>query len=205
MQISRSGKGRFLLIRARPDPNGRSLSGGLISYGSSFGCQIHLARIYSGRILKRWGSLLKWKTRRDRMQAKLTEITEELPRRIPEQGPWLPQVVRGCFAYAVPTNFPAIRAFHSHVGRTVPAAHAGGEGIPQVAAGAPKRIRLCTLRHRSQKDRMTWERIKTIAADYLPKPKTLHPWPQYRFAVMHPRWEPRAGIPLAQFCAGGGR
>jgi RNA-directed DNA polymerase len=24
-------------------------------------------------------------------------------------------------------------------------------------------------------------------------------------AVTHPRWEPRAGIPLARFCAGGGR
>ena len=26
-----------------------------------------------------------------------------------------------------------------------------------------------------------------------------------RSAVTHPRWEPRAGIPLARFCAGGGR
>jgi hypothetical protein len=33
----------------------------------------------------------------------------------------------------------------------------------------------------------------------------LHPWPQQRFAVKHPRWEPRAGIPLARICAGGGR
>ena len=42
-----------------------------------------------------------------------------------------------------------------------------------------------------------------IASDYLPQPTTLHPWPQMRFAVTHPRWEPRAGIPLARFCAGG--
>ena len=59
--------------------------------------------------------LLKRKTRRDRMRAKLTEIKEELRRRmhqpIPEQGQWLAQVVRGFFAYhAVPTNFPALRA-----------------------------------------------------------------------------------------------
>jgi RNA-directed DNA polymerase len=51
---------------------------------------------------------------------KLTEIREELRRRmhqpIPEQGQWLAQVVRGFFAYhAVPTNFPALRAFHHHV------------------------------------------------------------------------------------------
>ena len=61
--------------------------------------------------------LLKRRTRRDRMRAKLTEIKEELRRRmhqpIPEQGQWLAQVVRGFFAYhAVPTNFPALRAFH---------------------------------------------------------------------------------------------
>jgi len=59
--------------------------------------------------------LLKRRTRRDRMRAKLTEIKEELRRRmhqpIPEQGQWLAQVVRGFFAYhAVPTNFPALRA-----------------------------------------------------------------------------------------------
>src|SRR5258705_2344983 len=130
---------------------------------------------------------LKRKTRRDRMRVKLTEIKEELRRRmhqpIPEQGRWLAQVVRGFFAYhAVPTNFPALSAFHHHI----------------------KRLWLRTLRRRSQKDRTTWERIKKIAADYLPKPKTLHPWPQQRFAVKHPRWEPRAGIPLARFCAGGG-
>ena len=49
------------------------------------------------------------KTRRDRMQAKLTEIKEELRRRmhqsIPQQGRWLRQVVTGYYNYhAVPTN-----------------------------------------------------------------------------------------------------
>ena len=132
--------------------------------------------------------LLKRKTRRDRMRTKLKEIKEELRRRmhqpIPEQGRWLAQVVRGFFAYhAVPTNFPALSAFHHHI----------------------KRLWMRTLRRRSQKARTTWERIKNIASDYLPQPKILHPWPQQRFAVTHPRWEPRAGIPLARFCAGGGR
>lgn len=132
--------------------------------------------------------LLKRKTRRDRMRTKLVEIKEEMRLRmhqsIPEQGRWLAQVVRGFFAYhAVPTNFPALRAFHNKI----------------------KRLWLCTLRRRSQKDRTTWEQIKKIAVDYLPKPQILHPWPQQRFAVTHPRWEPRAGIPLARLCAGGGR
>ena len=118
---------------------------------------------------------LKRKTRRDRMRVKLTEVKEELRRRmhrpIPEQGRWLAQVVRGFFAYhAVPTNSSALGAFHHHI----------------------KRLWLCTLRRRSQKDRTTWERIKKIAADYLPQPRILHPWPHQRFAVKHPRWEPYA-------------
>src|SRR5262245_55465720 len=132
--------------------------------------------------------LLKRRTRRDRMRARLREIKEELQRRmhqpIPDQGRWLAQVMRGYFAYhAVPTNFPALRAVYHHV--TI--------------------LWLRTLQRRSQKDRTTWERIAKLAADYLPQPRTLHPWPHARFAVTHPRWEPRAGIPLARFCAGGGR
>ena len=46
-----------------------------------------------------------------------------------------------------------------------------------------------TLRRRSQKDRMTWERMTQLVDDWLPKPIILHPWPSDRFAVTHPRWE----------------
>ena len=60
-----------------------------------------------------------------------------------------------------------------------------------------------TLRRRSQKDGTTWERMQKLADDWLPKPHILHPWPQARFAVKHPRWEPYAGIPLVRICAGG--
>src|SRR6201988_4592280 len=64
--------------------------------------------------------LLKRRTRRDRMRARLREIKEELRRRMhqptPDQGRWLAQVMRGYFAYhAVPTNFPALRAVYHHV------------------------------------------------------------------------------------------
>jgi RNA-directed DNA polymerase len=110
--------------------------------------------------------LLKRKSRRDRMRAKLSEIKEELRRRmhqaIPEQGRWLAQVIRGYFAYhAVPTNYSALSAFLQHV----------------------KRLWLRTLRRRSQKDRFSWERMERLANDFLPKPKILHPWPSVRFAV----------------------
>ena len=39
--------------------------------------------------------------------------------------------------------------------------------------------------------------------DWLPKPKILHPWPDARFAVRHPRWEPYALIGPVRICAGG--
>jgi hypothetical protein len=47
--------------------------------------------------------LLKRRTRRDRMQAKIKEVAGELRRRmhqsIPEQGKWLKQVITGFFNY----------------------------------------------------------------------------------------------------------
>lgn len=131
---------------------------------------------------------IKRKSRRDRMRAKLQAIKQELRRRmhqpIPEQGKWLKQVVTGYFNYhAVPTNRPTLTAFHFHV----------------------TTLWQRSLRRRSQKDWTTWERAARLANDWLPKPRILHPWPDVRFAVRHPRWEPRAGIPLARICAGGVR
>ena len=114
--------------------------------------------------------LLKRKSRRDRMRGKLKEIKEEMRRRmhqpIPEQGRWLAQVVRGYFAYhAVPTNSATIGAFRHHV----------------------VDLWRCSLSRRSQRGGITWQRIKQIADDWLPKPKVLHPWPQQRFAVRYSR------------------
>jgi RNA-directed DNA polymerase len=113
---------------------------------------------------------LQRKTRRDRVRAKLKDIKEELRRRmhhpIPEQGKWLRQVVTGHFNYyAVPTNSRALSAFRhcvtDHWRRT--------------------------LRRRSQKDGFTWERMEELVNDWLPPPRILHPWPDVRFDVRHPR------------------
>ena len=41
-------------------------------------------------------------------------------------------------------------------------------------------------------------------ADWIPEPRILHPYPDKRFAVTHPRLEPCAGIPPARIWAGGG-
>jgi group II intron reverse transcriptase/maturase len=113
---------------------------------------------------------LQRKTRRDRMQAKLQEIKAELRLRmhqtIPDQGHWLKQVVTGHFAYyAVPTNSRALSAFRHYV----------------------TDLWRRTLRRRSQKDGFTWDRMTKLADDWLPDPRILHPWPDQRFAVKHPR------------------
>jgi RNA-directed DNA polymerase len=131
---------------------------------------------------------IKRKTRADRMRAKLKEIKQEMRRRmhqpIPQQGKWLGRVVRGYFNYhAVPTNAHALAVFRHHV----------------------TDLWRRTLRRRSQKDRITWERMTKLMDAWLPKPIILHPWPSDRFAVTHPRWEPYAGKPPVRFCAGGAR
>ena len=113
---------------------------------------------------------IRRKSRRDRMRAKLHEISEGLRRRmhrpIPETGNWLGQIVTGYFAYhAVPTNSAALGAF---------------------------RYRITVLWHRmlcrrSQRARLVWPRMAKLADEFLPKPRVLHPWPSARFAVRHPR------------------
>ena len=124
---------------------------------------------------RRGALLLQRKTRGDRMRAKLQEVKKRLRKHmhdtIPEQGRWLKAVVTGYFAYhAVPTNSRALGAFRYHV----------------------MELWRRALRRRSQKDGMTWERMTKIAADWLPPPRIQHPWPDKRFAVKHPRWEPSA-------------
>src|SRR6266536_1163094 len=135
---------------------------------------------------RRGGFLVKRKSRRDRMRARLQAIKEELRQRmhqpIPATGKWLTQVVSGFFAYhAVPTNGAAIGAFRYHV--TI--------------------LWHRSLRRRSQRARLGWERMKKLADGFLPRPRILHPWPSDRFAVKHPRWEPSARIGLARIYAGG--
>lgn len=119
---------------------------------------------------RRGAFLLRRHTRRDRMRAALREVKDELRRRrhdsLAAQGRWLRSVVTGYFAYhAVPTNAQALGAYRHHV------------------------IDLWrrSLKRRSQKDRMTWARIDRLANEWLPPPHVLHPWPEERMAVRHPR------------------
>ena len=112
------------------------------------------------------GFVLGRKPMAKRMRTKLREIKERLMATrhdgIDGQGKWLAQVLRGWMAYyAVPMSGSAISAFRHHM---IERWH-----------GA--------LMRRSQRRRLTWTRMKTIADRYLPFPRILHPWPEKRFLV----------------------
>jgi group II intron reverse transcriptase/maturase len=107
---------------------------------------------------------LKRITSKKRLRAKLREIKVELRRRmhlpIPEQGRWLARVLQGHFNYyAVPDNGRALSAFRHWVTWHW----------------------LRALRRRSQRTRLTWERMGRIAVRWLPTPRIQHPWPAVRF------------------------
>jgi hypothetical protein len=115
------------------------------------------------------------RTRSDRMQVTLQRVKEELQCRrhepIPLQGQWLSQVIRGFNAYhAVPTNYRSLVLFRDRVTRLWKRA----------------------LMRRGQRASIPWERMMRLRDDYLPSPRILHPWPERRFGVKYPRWEPCA-------------
>jgi RNA-directed DNA polymerase len=104
------------------------------------------------------------------MQAKLRMVKDELWRRmhqpIPVQGKWLGQVVSGYFNYhAVPTNYRVLAMFRDEITKRW------------------QRV----LNRRSQRGALSWETLKRLADEWLPKATILHPWPHQRFAVKHPR------------------
>jgi len=110
--------------------------------------------------------LLHRHTERKRMVAKLRAVSTELQRRrhqtIIEQGVWLGAVVRGHHAYyGVPTNSHAIASFRTQVARSW----------------------MRSLRRRSQRHRLNWQRMRRLAARWLPPAHIVHPWPEQRFSV----------------------
>jgi RNA-directed DNA polymerase len=117
-----------------------------------------------GKTRKTGRFALKRVTSKKRLRAKLREVKTELMRRrhhpIPEQGRWLASVVRGHSAYyAVPGNIDAVAAFHNQAARHWYRA----------------------LRRRSQRTRLTWERMHRLDKRWLPTDRILHPWPNVRF------------------------
>ena len=110
------------------------------------------------------------KTIAKRLRAKLRDVKEQLRRRAHEPvdrtGAWLRSVVQGYFNYhAVPMNYGSLATFRY-----------------QVALGWRR-----ALSRRSQRARVTWARVASLVARWLPRPCILHPYPSARFAVTHPR------------------
>lgn len=106
------------------------------------------------------------------MRAKLASLKAVLFRHrsvpLPAQGAWLKQVVQGWYNYyAVPYTIKALGQFRYWLSR----------------------IWWRALRRGSQHAErpLWWHRMRRIVDRWLPKPKILHPWPNARFAVNHPR------------------
>ena len=106
------------------------------------------------------------RTMRQRLQAKLKEVKTELRRRmheaIPVVGQWLRSVVAGHVRYyGVPMNSRAIVTFRFQVGR----------------------LWYRTLRRRSQRGRVLWERMRRLIQRWLPLARICHPYPLVRLGV----------------------
>ena len=109
-------------------------------------------------------------TIRKRMRAKLRQIKQQLRERmhdpVPQTGEWLHSIVQGHFNYyAVPGNLKSLGVFRDRV----------------------LALWWRTLRRRSQKRSVSWTRVLALAQRWLPPPRTLHPFPDARFAATHPR------------------
>lgn len=106
------------------------------------------------------------KTKRKKMQAKLKAMRAELRSRmhdaVPAVGKWLRSVLTGHYNYyGVPRNLPALYNFHKEV----------------------IRLWMLVLKRRSQKNRITWERMERLIAHWLPRPTIRHPYPDQRLCV----------------------
>jgi group II intron reverse transcriptase/maturase len=106
------------------------------------------------------------RTSRKRVRRKLGEIKIELRRRlhapVPEVGKWLGTVLRGHFNYyGVPQNYAALSTFRHLVSW----------------------LWCRTLRRRSQKTRLTWERLRRLVLRYLPPARITHPYPNMRLRL----------------------
>ncbi|HXX22170.1 MAG TPA: group II intron reverse transcriptase/maturase [Terriglobia bacterium] len=117
------------------------------------------------------GAFIVWRiTAKKRMVAKLKALKAELQRRkhhrTTEVGVWLRQVVLGFYQYhAVPGNSTQLRIFCRRV----------------------MRLWWSVLIRRSQRAKLRWGRLSPLLTRWVPQPRILHPYPDARFAAMHPR------------------
>ena len=114
---------------------------------------------------KGWFTIRR-KTIGKKLKLKFQQVKSELRSRmhdpIPEQGAYLRSVVVGHTRYyGVPLNSPSISIFRKEVCR----------------------MWLRSLRRRSHKHRLTWERMQRLIAKWIPMARVCHPYPLKRFGV----------------------
>jgi group II intron reverse transcriptase/maturase len=125
---------------------------------------------YCGKRRSNGTFIVRRKTVRKRMVAKLRAIYAELRHRmhepIAEVGAWVKKVVVGYYRYhAIPGNLDQLRVF----GRRL------------------RRLWHRVLCRRSQKGALPWDRATPIFDRWIPVPRVLHPYPTQRFFAIHPR------------------
>ena len=126
------------------------------------------------------------RTSAKRMRLKLASIGEELRRRrhqpVCEVGAWLKRVVTGYYRYyCVVGNLSSMAVFRHRL----------------------KLLWRRALCRRGDKGKLRWNRLTPLLDRWVPFATLMHPLPQERFAVKHPRWKPDAGNPPVRFCPGG--
>jgi len=103
------------------------------------------------------------KRKRAKLKAVKTELGKRMHQRVAEVGKWLRSVVAGHNRYyGVPSNLRSLGSFRYHVGR----------------------YWYRTLRRRSQKTRLTWERMYRLLDCWLPRPMLHHTYPLRRLGVI---------------------
>jgi group II intron reverse transcriptase/maturase len=123
-----------------------------------------------GQARKNGKFLVLRKSIRKRLLAKLKQVKEEpwmrMHQPLAEVGKWLRSVIQGYFNYhAVPGNSASLKRFRHEVSKRW----------------------LRVLQRRSQTSRISWKHMTGFAAQWLPRPKILHPYPYLRFDAKYLR------------------
>jgi len=111
--------------------------------------------------LRRYGKFIVFRqTIGKRLRAKLKDLKDELRKRlhwpIPQVGKWLRTVVLGhCRYYGLPGNSRKMKSFVYHL----------------------THLWFKTLRRRSQRHKLNWDRMNRLAARWIPSPRICHPYP----------------------------
>src|SRR5450432_186006 len=122
------------------------------------------------------GAFIVWReTAKKRLVAKLQAIKTELKRRrhepVASVGAWLQKVTSGYYQYhAIPGNLPRLTLFRWRL----------------------RWVWWHALSRRSQRSRVTMDRLNRLINRWIPPPRVLHPYPMQRFDASHPRREPYA-------------